>query len=97
MTEDLTDDDIKHVAWLARIKLESQEEINEYKTTFNDILRYFKKINEIDTEKVRPTFHISRSVNRFREDEIKESLKEDEIMQNVPKRKDKFIVSPRII
>ncbi|MBD3227162.1 MAG: Asp-tRNA(Asn)/Glu-tRNA(Gln) amidotransferase subunit GatC [Candidatus Lokiarchaeota archaeon] len=95
MSQNFTDDEVKHIAWLCRIKIED-EEIKDYKQKFNNILDYFKKINGIDTENVQPTFHILKEKNRFREDTIKESLSQEEIMQNVPKKKDRFIKGPRI-
>ena len=96
MAKDFTDEEVKHVAWLCRIDLE-EEEIEDYKEKFNDILNYFKKVNEIDTENIEPTFQIIKDTNRFREDEIKESLSEAEIFQNIPKKKDKFIKGPKIV
>ncbi|MHA1270261.1 MAG: Asp-tRNA(Asn)/Glu-tRNA(Gln) amidotransferase subunit GatC [Candidatus Helarchaeota archaeon] len=96
MAQEITDEDVMHIAWLCRIKMGNQEEIEDYKQKFNDILNYFRKINEIDTDKIEPTFHIIKDTNRFREDIITESLSEKEIMQNVPKKKDKFIVAPKI-
>lgn len=96
MAKDFTDEEVKHVAWLCRIDL-GEEEIEDYKKKFNDILSYFKKINEIDTENIEPTFQIIKENNRFREDEVKESLSEAEIFQNIPKKKDKFIKGPKIV
>ena len=97
MAKEFTDDEVRHIGRLCRIKVENQEEINDYKKKFSEILNYFKKINEIDTENIEPTFHIIKDSNRFRDDEVKESLKEEEIMKNVPKRKDKYITAPRIV
>ena len=97
MAQDFTDEEVKHIAWLCRIKVESQEEIEDYKQKFNDIIGYFKKINEINTENIEPTFHIIKETNRFRDDIVKKSLSEEEIMMNVPKRKGKFIKAPRIV
>jgi aspartyl-tRNA(Asn)/glutamyl-tRNA(Gln) amidotransferase subunit C len=96
MAKDFTDEEVKHVAWLCRIELE-EEEIDDYKKKFNDILSYFKKIKEIDTGNIEPTFHIIKDNNRFREDVIKESLSEAEIFQNIPKKKDTFIKGPKIV
>ena len=97
MSQDFTDEDVKHIAWLCRIKLENQEEINDYKNKFNEIINYFKKISEINTENIEPTFHIIEDTNRFRDDIVQESLTEDEVMENVPKKKDRYIQAPRIV
>lgn len=95
MSQNLTDDEVKHVAWLCRIEIE-EEDIKDYRQKFNGILDYFKKVSEIDTENVRPTFHILKEKNRYREDTVQESLSKEDIMQNVPKKKDGFIKGPRI-
>ena len=47
----LSKKEVEHTAWLAHIEL-SEEEKALFTEQFNDILDYFKKIDEIDTEGV---------------------------------------------
>jgi len=64
---------------------------------FNEILDYFKKIDEVDTEGVEPTYHVLDLKNVSRTDETTPSLPIEEALRNAPKKEKKFIKAPRII
>ena len=53
----LSKKEVEHVAWLAHIELSEQEK-TLFTEQFNEILEYFKKIDEVDTEDVEPTYHV---------------------------------------
>jgi aspartyl-tRNA(Asn)/glutamyl-tRNA(Gln) amidotransferase subunit C len=91
----ISEDEVEHIAWLARIEL-SKEEKRLFLKQFNDILAYFQKISEVDTEGIEPTYHVIDLKNIFRSDEVKPSLPVEEALQNAPKREGKFIKAPRI-
>ncbi len=88
----LTKDEIKHIAALARISL-TDEETEKYQKDLSAILDYFKKLEELDTEKIEPIGHITGRFNSFREDKQEDfgSLEKVAIMKNAPETKDKFI------
>lgn len=88
--------EVEHVAWLARLEL-SEEEKELYTQQFNDILDYFQKLNELDTEGVPPTLHVFELVNVFRKDDVKLSLPPEEALANAPKKKGRFFEAPRIL
>ncbi|NVM55877.1 MAG: Asp-tRNA(Asn)/Glu-tRNA(Gln) amidotransferase subunit GatC [Candidatus Helarchaeota archaeon] len=96
MEPHITKEQVEHIAWLARIKL-TEEEKEKFTTLFNDILEYFRKIDEIDTTDVEYTFHGVELKNIFREDIVTPSLSKDEIFKNAPKTKKKFIKAPRMV
>ena len=87
--------EVEHIADLCRIKL-SEEEKELFTKQFNDILNFFKQLDEIDTPNVSPTFHVLDISNVFREDEIKPSLPKERIFKNVPKKEKDFIKAPRM-
>ncbi|MEJ2125934.1 MAG: Asp-tRNA(Asn)/Glu-tRNA(Gln) amidotransferase subunit GatC, partial [Candidatus Bathyarchaeota archaeon] len=84
------------VAWLARIQL-SEEEKELFTEQFNDILDYFKKIDEINTESVEPTYHVLDLQNVTRKDEVVPSLSTEEALKMAPKKQKKFFKAPRIV
>ncbi|MHA1650268.1 MAG: Asp-tRNA(Asn)/Glu-tRNA(Gln) amidotransferase subunit GatC [Candidatus Helarchaeota archaeon] len=92
----ITKDQVEHIAWLARIKL-TEEEKENYTKLFNDILDYFRKIDEVDTSNIDYTFHGVDIKNVFRDDTIRPSLPKEDIFKNVPKRKDNFVKAPRMV
>jgi aspartyl-tRNA(Asn)/glutamyl-tRNA(Gln) amidotransferase subunit C len=92
----ISKDEVEHIAWLARIEL-SEEEKQLFLKQFNDILAYFQKISEVNTEGVEPTYHVIDLKNIFRDDEIKPSLPVREALQNAPRRERTFIKAPKIV
>ncbi len=97
MSEDkkITKEQVKHLAWLARIKIADSEE-SKYADEMGEILNYFRKLDEVDTEGVEPTHHVVDVVNVMREDEP-EIKSAENILKIVPVKKDRFIKAPRIV
>ena len=92
----LSKKEVEHVAWLAHIELSEQEKAL-FTEQFNEILDYFKKIDEVDTEGVEPTYHVLDLNNVSRKDETTPSLPTEEALKNAPKREKKFFKAPRIV
>lgn len=88
----LSPEEVKKIAALARIGL-TEEETEKYQKELSAILDYFKKLQELDTEKIEPIGHITGRFNSFREDKQEDfgSLGKVAIMKNAPETKDKFI------
>lgn len=82
--------DIKHIAKLGRLET-SEKENEKLEKEFSSILDYFNMIEEIDTSKIKPTFH---SVEEF----IKEKaiMREDEARPENEDRVNKLIESAPI-
>jgi len=92
----LSKKEVEHIAWLAHIELSDKEKAL-FTEQFNEILDYFKKIDEVDTEGVEPTYHVLDLKNVSRTDETTPSLPIEEALRNAPKKEKKFIKAPRII
>jgi aspartyl-tRNA(Asn)/glutamyl-tRNA(Gln) amidotransferase subunit C len=89
-------EEVEHIAWLAHIEI-TEEEKEIFTEQFNRILGFFKTIDEANTERVPPTYHVLDLVNVQRADEVEESLPKDEPLKNAPKKEERFFKSPRII
>jgi aspartyl-tRNA(Asn)/glutamyl-tRNA(Gln) amidotransferase subunit C len=92
----LSKKEVEHVAWLAHIELSEQEK-TLFTEQFNGILDYFKKIDEVDTEDVEPTYHVLDINNVFRKDKTEPSLPAEKVLENAPKKEKKFFKAPRIV
>jgi aspartyl-tRNA(Asn)/glutamyl-tRNA(Gln) amidotransferase subunit C len=88
--------DIEKVARLARLELSEEE-----KVTFGDqleqILNYMEQLNRLDTAGVEPTSHAIPIHNVFREDEVKPSFPQEEVLGIAPDDEDGHFKVPRII
>lgn len=88
---------VKHAALLSRLEL-SDDELAEHSVQLASIVTYISKLNEIDTENVRPTSHaISTLKNVYRKDVLKPSLSTEEALQNAPAKEGDFFKVPQII
>lgn len=84
--------DINHIAKLANLPLTAEEK-KLYETQLSEILDYVVQVENADTKDVESTFNVVSEKNVTRADEIKESLTQDEALQNAVNKKDGFIVS----
>lgn len=68
----LSHDDVRHIAKLARLNL-SDEEVEKFSKELTTILEYVGKLQEVDTKDVEPTAQVTGLTNAFREDVVSES------------------------
>jgi aspartyl-tRNA(Asn)/glutamyl-tRNA(Gln) amidotransferase subunit C len=85
---------IKHVSGIARLEL-TEEEIKKFTKQLEDVLTTFKKIDEVDTEKVKPSFHAIELKNIMREDEAKPWKWKP--LANTKHKEKKYFKGPRIV
>lgn len=65
----LTQQQVRHIAKLARLKL-SDEEVEKFSKELTSILGYIEKLNEVNTENVEPTAQVTGLHNVFRPDDL---------------------------
>lgn len=89
-------DEIKKIAGLAHLRF-SESEIENLQDDMNRVLTYMEKLNELDTENVEPLSHPNEMANVFREDELKQSIPNEEALKNAPEKENKFFKVPKVI
>ena len=92
----ITKDEVLYVADLARLDLD-EASIDKFAGQIGKILDYVDKLNEIDTEGIRPTSHAISLTNAFREDEQKEHLERDRALANAPEKEDGNFIVPKVV
>jgi len=88
--------DVEKVARLARLEL-SEEEKATFGSQLEQILTYMEQLNRLDTSGVEPTSHAIPVYNVFREDEVRPSLPQEEVLAIAPDEEDGHFRVPRII
>jgi aspartyl-tRNA(Asn)/glutamyl-tRNA(Gln) amidotransferase subunit C len=88
--------DIEKVARLARLELSEEEKVT-FGNQLEQILTYMEQLNRLDTTGVEPTSHAIPIHNVFREDEMKPSFKQEEVMSISPDQENEHFKVPRII
>jgi aspartyl-tRNA(Asn)/glutamyl-tRNA(Gln) amidotransferase subunit C len=81
----LSREQVLHIARLARVGVED-EEVEQFAHQLSDILDYFERLRQVDTEGVPPTAHTLPLHNVWRDDEPEPSLDPEEVLANAPQR-----------
>jgi len=92
----ITEDEVLYVADLARLDLD-EAAIDKFAGQIGTILDYVDKLNEVDTEGIRPTSHAISLTNAFREDEQKDHLDREQAQANAPEKEEGSFIVPKII
>lgn len=85
---------VEHVADIARLKL-SEQETEKFTRQLKDVLEAFKSLDEVDTDKVKPSFHPQEISDVYREDKA-EKFKWDPLGNTKHKEK-RYFKGPRVV
>jgi len=83
---------IEKLASLAKIKL-SKKEKEKIEREILEVINYFNKINSFKGSLTEEDLDIFE--NRWRED-VPEKFEGEEILNHIPKRKDRYVKAPKI-
>ncbi len=83
----LTSEEVRHIATLARVGL-SDDEVQRFQSQLSEILDYFRRLQDVDTENVPPTAQTLAMHNVMRDDEPQPSIDKEEVLANAPQRED---------
>lgn len=96
MAHIIDDETIEYVGILAKLEL-NEEEKEAAKKDMGRMLDYIDKLNELDTEGVKPVSHVFPIYNVFREDIVKNGDDRDQILKNAPESKDGAFKVPKTV
>ncbi len=85
----LSRDQVKHIARLARVGI-GEDEMDRFVGQLSEILDYFERLRQVDTEDVTPTAHTLPMHNVFRGDEPAPCLDPEAALANAPQREGAF-------
>ncbi|WP_443939023.1 Asp-tRNA(Asn)/Glu-tRNA(Gln) amidotransferase subunit GatC [Pedobacter sp. MW01-1-1] len=87
---------IHKMADLARIHIEDKE-VDNLIPEMNKILSFMEKLNELDTNQIKPLVYMNESENVWREDVVKQEITTVEGLKNAAKHTEQFFMVPKII
>jgi len=88
----LSEEEIRHIAKIARIALK-EEEIQTFQSQFEEIFELLSNVKELKLEDAH-AYTVLDVHSVFREDETAKSEPEP-ILQNAPRRKERYFVVPK--
>ncbi len=92
----ISEDQVKHVAHLARLAI-NEEEAQMLTDQLDKIITYAEQLNELNTDNVEPTSHVLEIKNVMREDRAEKGLTREEVLKNAPEHQDGQIKVPGIM
>ncbi|HCI43946.1 MAG TPA: Asp-tRNA(Asn)/Glu-tRNA(Gln) amidotransferase subunit GatB [Candidatus Omnitrophica bacterium] len=94
--QNITKEDVQYIASLSRIHLQG-EEVERLTKDLENILGYVHKLEKLDVRAVEPTSHVLPLANVYREDEVKPSLPQAEVMKTAAAPHNGFFKVPKVI
>ncbi|PTD93977.1 Asp-tRNA(Asn)/Glu-tRNA(Gln) amidotransferase GatCAB subunit C [archaeon SCG-AAA382B04] len=96
MTEKKLDKEtIEKVANLSKLAVE-EGELSDFKDELLNILDYFDKLDEANTENVPPTSHVMEIINKMREDEVEKELDNESALKNSSNPQEGYFKGPKV-
>lgn len=86
-------DDVKHIAGLSMLEF-NEEETKMFQKDLDDIVSYFEILSKVDTSKVNSN---NKNFGILRDDEVKPSSNNDDIIKNAPEKSDNAFIAPRVV
>ena len=96
MPEKLTEDQVRHVAKLARLRL-GEAEIHDMSVKLSAVLDYVAKLNELNVDDVEPMAHAMELSNVLREDVPQPGMAIEDVLANAPDQSPPFFKVPKVI
>ncbi len=96
MAQAIDSDLVRHIGKLSRIEL-TDEQVSTFGRQLADILSYFNKLQELDTDNIEPMAHAAGLTNVLAEDIPQPSLTPDQALANAPARDGDFFMVPKVI
>ncbi len=92
----LTPDDVRKIAYLARIKVPN-EQLNALAGELNGIIDWVEQLSEVDTDGVEPMTSVTGTPPRPRGDEVSDAGYPERILRNAPDRVRDFYAVPKVV
>lgn len=87
---------IRHLSHLARLQFDTKEE-QEMIQDLNRILGFVEKLEEVNTDGIEPLIYMTDGTNILRDDEIIQSVSQNEALKNAAKKDSDYFRVPRFI
>ncbi len=87
---------IKHISKLSRISVDD-EKAKKLAGDMNSIFDFIEKLNELDTDNVKPLTSVAETTLKLRVDEVKSGNIKEQVLKNSPDENEDFFVVPRVV
>lgn len=92
----LSNQDIKKVSRLARVKI-NDDEINEAGQKISKIVDWFEQLNQVDTNEVEILTNVNNQTLRLQKDEVNDGDIVDDVLKNSKDAKYGYFSVPKVL
>ncbi len=96
MAEKISEEQVKHVAELAKLEI-SDDQLPYFTKQLEQIIGLFDTLSKVDTTGVEPTSSVTDQINVMREDIAENWHQTQGLLDNAPDTQDGYIRVPTII
>lgn len=93
---EITKDTVQKVAKLAKLQF-NEEETALLQKDLSKMLVFVDQINQVDTEGVCPLIHMNHQVNVLREDDVEETITQEQALINAPQKDSDYFKIPKVL
>ncbi len=87
---------VDRIAELSKLEFNGNEK-SEILKDMNLLLEFIGQLNEVDTDNTEPLIHMSTEVNNLREDDVIESISQEEALKNAPSKDSTYFKMPKVL
>ncbi|HLG24349.1 MAG TPA: Asp-tRNA(Asn)/Glu-tRNA(Gln) amidotransferase subunit GatC [Candidatus Nanoarchaeia archaeon] len=87
---------LEHAAKVARLKL-TEEEVRKFLPQMKELLEFFSKLKEVNTDNVNPSFQPVLLRNVMRDDTAKACLSQEDALMLTLHKKDGYFKGPKVV
>ena len=92
----LDQDDLRKIAFLARIKIEDAE-LEPLADELNSIIGWVEQLGEVDTDGVQPMTSVAEMLAPQRPDQVTDGNVTEKVLANAPDRVKDFYAVPKVL
>ena len=89
-------DDVRKIAFLARIKIEDAE-LEPLADELNSIIGWVEQLGEVDTDGVQPMTSVAEMLAPQRPDQVTDGNVTEKVLANAPDRVKDFYAVPKVL
>ena len=92
----LTREDVRKIAFLARIRI-ADAELDTLAGELNNIIGWVEQLGEVDTSGVQPMTSVAEMTLRRRVDAVTDGNVTEKVLANAPDREGDFYAVPKVV
>ena len=89
-------DDVRKIAFLARIKIKDAE-LEPLSDELNGIIGWVEQLSEVNTEDVQPMTSVTEMLGLQRPDQVTDGNVTEKVLANAPDRVKDFYAVPKVV